>query len=516
MSGRGADRPRGADDRAGHTPSDRAGAPQGLPRELQDDVETLSRSARAKGLRFWPVGFQVISRRRMVELGTYVLPYRWAHWTFGREYARMQKLHDLGLVEILELVVNTRPAQAFLLDANSRDDNRMVIAHVLAHVDFFANNMWFERTPDNVLATAHHHERRIRELQELYGGEAVEKALDHALSIQWHVDFYRHYEQASPRAAIGGPDAATGPAEELPGRRGPAPHTAPALVPSGGHRDLLEFLIVHAELGELEREVLEIIRDETLYFFPNASTKIMNEGWATYWHAELMRDHLGFAAFDAFAVKHSHLMQAEGINPYKLGYLIYEDIRERADREYGPGMGVKRIFDVRRYGDDVSFIRDHLTQEVVDKAGLYLYEEDPESGERRVTSTSVDDIRPNILAQLENMGKPYIVVRSGDHDGRGELLLEHRFDGRELDLDYAGDVLREIRAFWKRPVHLETRVGGKPCRLSLVEEKPQLVELEEAVKAAAKDEEEGEAGDDPSPDADDGNPLLGPGGPRGP
>lgn len=461
----------------GRTPSDRAVDTGHLTLELQDDLDRITELAKRSGLRFWETRFEVISRRRMVELGTYVLPYRWAHWTFGREYARMQKLHDLGLVDILELVVNTRPARAYLLDANSRDDNRMVMAHVLAHVDFFANNMWFERTPDNILREAHHHERRIRDLQDLYGHDRVEAALDHALSIQWHVDFYRHYEQATPRTDTGGPDQTTE-ATTIENRRGPAPRAAPELVPEGGHRDLLEFLAAHGPVDELEREVLEIVREETLYFYPNALTKIMNEGWATYWHAEIMREFLAFDAFDRFAVKHSHLMQSEGLNPYKLGFLIYEDIRARGDRDYGPGQGLKRIYEVRRYGDDVSFLRDHLTQDVVDKAGLYLYDEDPETGERVVTSTRVEDIKPMVLGQLENLGKPFIVVKSGDHNDEGHLLIEHRFDGREIDLDYAGDVLKEIRAFWKRPVHLDTRVQGKRMRLSLVEDQPRLVDLE--------------------------------------
>lgn len=257
-----------------------------LDDDIQEDVWALSQLARQKGLRFWDTEFEVITRRRMVELGTYVLPHRWSHWTFGRDSARMQKLHDLGLVEILELVINTRPARAYLLDANSRDDNRMVIAHVFAHVDFFANNMWFERTPDNVLQEAHHHERRLRGLQELYGRPAVEAVLDRAIAIQWHVDFYRHYHAATPRTAHGGPDPDEAPEgmtpsdlEALSARHGPRPLKPPELIP-GNHRDLLEFLIVHAPLDELEREVLEIVREETLYFYPNALTKIMNEGWA--------------------------------------------------------------------------------------------------------------------------------------------------------------------------------------------------------------------------------------------
>lgn len=440
---------------------------------LQEDVDRLSSLAREHGLRFWDVRFEVVTRRHMVEMGTYVLPYRWGHWTFGRDYAKMQKLHDLGLVEILELVINTRPAHAYLLDANSRDENRMVMAHVLGHVDFFANNMWFQRTPDNVLADAHHHERRMRELATLYGQRNLEEVLDWALSIQWHVDFYRFYGQADePR------DGET-PGDRIALRKGPLPLSAPPLVP-GGHRDLLEFLVVHGDLSELEREVLQIVREETLYFYPNAVTKIMNEGWATYWHAELLREFLPFDAFDRFAVKHSQLMQSTGLNPYKLGCMIYEDIRARWDREHGPGAGMKRILEVREFNDDASFIRDHLTQEVVDQAGLYLYEEDPESGEQVVTSTRLEDVRASVLAEIENMGRPVIHVESGDHKGRGELLLSHVFDGREIDLDAAGDVLKQVHRFWKAPVHLLTQTGEREVRVVYDGQEVRLERLDES------------------------------------
>jgi stage V sporulation protein R len=470
-------------DQAGEGPS-KPSKPQGspLPDDLERDVEALTQLARERGLRFWETRFEMVTRRHMVELGTYVLPYRWGHWTFGRDYARMQKLHDLGLVEILELVINTRPANAYLLDANSRDENRMVIAHVLGHVDFFANNMWFQRTPDNILVEANYHERRIRELAVLYGQDELERVLDRALSIQWHVDFYRFYGQAD--------EAAQEEEDEPEGRtwgdrwggiaprRGPSSLPPPPLVP-GGHRDLLEFLVEHGDLSELEREVLQIVREETLYFYPNAVTKIMNEGWATYWHAELLREYLPFDAFDRFAVKHAQLMQAPGLNPYKLGFMIYEDIRQQWDREHGPGAGLARIMEVRRFSDDASFIREHLSQHVVDKAGLYLYEEDPESGERVVTSTRLEDVRESILMEIENMGRPIIEVESGDHRGKGELLLSHRFDGRELDLDAAGDVLKQVQGFWKRPVRLLTRLGGRKVRLDFDGEEVRVERLED-------------------------------------
>ena len=158
--------------------------------QLQEEVLKLQRIAKEKGLDFFPVNFEVITKKAIVEFGTYVLPNRFSHWTFGREYGKLQKFHELGILEILEMVINADPACAFLLDSNTSVENRMVIAHVFAHVDFFKNNLWFSKTNRQMLTDTRFYEERIKQLEELHGKEVIEKVLDVCLSIQWYVDFY--------------------------------------------------------------------------------------------------------------------------------------------------------------------------------------------------------------------------------------------------------------------------------------------------------------------------------------
>ncbi len=488
---------------------------------LQQEVWRIKELAEKKGLVFCPVNFEMITKKAMVEFGTYVLPSRYSHWTFGKDFGKLQKLHELGILQILEMVINTNPSIAFLLDSNSIVEQRMVIAHVFAHVDFFTNNYWFSKTNRNMLAETEFSEKRVAQLEFEHGREAIEKALDACLSLQWHVDFYSEFkskvekkkiiprltlqslgldlglddiekkraekekaekENAQDReriekaerekalldkklrskqhSSVGG---ASGNYEEAEPAKKEPKKEMPKPKEGEEERDLLLYLLKHAPLKDYEMELLEIVRQETLYFMPNGLTKIMNEGWATYWHTELMREYLSFEEFQSFAQKHAELMSSEGLNPYKLGYMLYDSIVKRWDKEYGKGAGMKKIFEVRQFEDDVSFINNYLTQDICDECGLFIYEEDPYSGEMRIKSTKVEDIKQSVVLQILNFGKPVIVVKDGDYRGNRELYLQHKFDGRELDRAYAEDVMKALYQLWRRPVHVESYYKDKKC-----------------------------------------------------
>jgi len=441
---------------------------------LQDEVLKLQRIAKEKGLDFFPVNFEVITKKAIVEFGTYVLPNRFSHWTFGREYGKLQKFHELGILEILEMVINADPACAFLLDSNTSVENRMVIAHVFAHVDFFKNNLWFSKTNRQMLTDTRFYEERIKQLEELHGKEVIEKVLDVCLSIQWYVDFYGTFAtQEKKKVVIPRIDTKKyllENEEETDGSKENSQRPKRVL-----HKDLLQYLIDNAKLQDYEVEILEMIRQESLYFMPNAITKIMNEGWATYWHIEIMREYLCFDDFDRFAIKHAELMASPGLNPYKLGYLIYCDIKERWDKRYGVGAGLEKIFEVRKFDDDTSFIRNYLTKEVCEKCGLFIYEKDERTGELVVKSTDVEEIKGSILISVANLGKPVIRVIGDGVEEHRELKLLHVFDDREIDLELAGDTLKALHKFWHEDITLETVVDGKKSFLRFNGEKIQLV-----------------------------------------
>ena len=251
----------------------------------------------------------------------------------------------------------------------------------------------------------------------------------------------------------------------------------PKKFPEEPQKDVLRFLAEHApDLTEWQRDVLAIVREESLYFVPQMQTKIMNEGWASLWHARILRElDLSDAEYAEFAQLHSSVL-APGrmhINPYHLGYKLYEDIERRwnepTDEErnrlgIAGNQGREKLFDVREVDNDVSFIRNYLTKQLVDDLDLYLYE--LQGDEWVITEKDWEKVRDGIVASMTNFAQPVILVEDGDYRRNSELYLKHAFDGQELDLTYAERTLRHVYTLWGRPVHLETVLEGRGMVLS--------------------------------------------------
>src|SRR5437588_12112121 len=158
-------------------------------KELEEAVEQIWEIATAKfGLDPFAVRFEIVPASVMYEIGSYALPGRYSHWTFGKAYHRMKMMYDFGLSKIYEVVINSNPSYAVLLETNSPTQNKMVIAHVLGHIDFFKNNVYFSKTNRRMVDEAGLHARRMGEYEFKYGRKVVEEFLDAVLSIEEHVD----------------------------------------------------------------------------------------------------------------------------------------------------------------------------------------------------------------------------------------------------------------------------------------------------------------------------------------
>src|SRR5215472_3015596 len=158
-------------------------------KELEDAIERIWDIATGKfGLDPFPVHFEIVPATVMYEVGSYALPGRYSHWTFGKAYHRMKMMYDFGLSKIYEVVINANPAYGFLLETNSPTQNKMVIAHVLGHVDFFKNNIYYSRTNRRMVDEAALHSRRMSEYEFTHGRKVVEQFLDAVLSIEEHID----------------------------------------------------------------------------------------------------------------------------------------------------------------------------------------------------------------------------------------------------------------------------------------------------------------------------------------
>lgn len=185
-----------------------------------------------------------------------------------------------------------------------------------------------------------------------------------------------------------------------------------------------------------------------LYF----QTKIMNEGWASFWHMRIMRElDLTDDEFTEFARLHSSVCTPgrTRINPYYVGLKIWEDIEARFGRPH--------IFEVRELENDVSFLRLYLTEQLVEDLDLFVFalEED----EWLVTDKAWERVRDALVESMTNFGQPYLTVQDADYNGTRELYLLHHHDGRDLDQHYAEKTLAHVWQIWGRPVHLETVVS---------------------------------------------------------
>ncbi len=282
-------------------------------------------------------------------------------------------------------------------------------------------------------------------------------------------------------------------------------------------RDVLLFLLMHAPLEDWEADILSIIREEAYYYAPQGQTKIMNEGWASYWHSTLMTNYiLRDDELIDYCEHHSGtLATAPGrLNPYKVGIELLRDIERRWNTgRYGPeydacdDMAVRRewgkdkqpegrvvgrgspgrekIFQVRALYNDVMFLDEFLTPEFAEDQMLYHYRQDPTTGRMVVVDRDFDKIKRQLLFMLTNHAQPYIYVVDGNYRNRGELYLAHRHSGADIDIKYATATLRELHSVWKRPVHLSARIDDDHILFTFDGEQPTQQHIDEGIETPA-------------------------------
>jgi stage V sporulation protein R len=449
--------------------------------ELDEYAQGLEALAQRLGLDYYPVDFEIAPASLMTEIAVYGLPIRMPHWSFGVRYIHQLVRQSMGHSKIFEVMFPGDPCRAFLMDGNSLAENSLVTAHVLGHADFAKNNQLFARFHDmaggNIVEKAAAHAHRIQLAIEAVGVERVELVLDAALALESHVDIAgelhrsRYPEFVKEKA----PKVETPFGRrfsQLPGAEEPAVPPlgrVRAAVPPHPEYDLLWFIANYApELEQWERDIFLAVRAESLYFYPVFACQIMNEGWASYWHARLLReaDFLPQPLYLAAIKSHSDVVRpyAAGqetslaINPYHLGFTLWEHVVEKH--------GMARAREVMRDEDDFGFIRNFLDRELAEKLDLFVYEAAADD-EIKVVNRDLDSIREAILAPKFNYGAPRVAVTELRSDGSLELKHDHPSDGRGLDLARARRVLEYTRRVWRRPVRLQTvNERGEPAELT--------------------------------------------------
>jgi stage V sporulation protein R len=454
-------------------------------KELEYAIEEITEIATGFGLDFYPMRYEICPADIIYTFGAYGMPTRFSHWSFGKQFHKMKLHYDLGLSKIYELVINSNPCYAFLLDSNSLINNKLIVAHVLAHCDFFKNNVRFQNTKREMVESMAATADRIRQYEIKYGKQEVETFLDAVLAIDEHID----PSLMRPKLAwsmddvefVEEEETASTPYDELWGlddrnkAKKPKKKVAKKFPPQP-EKDILLFIENFSrELTDWQRDILTMMREEMLYFWPQLETKIMNEGWASYWHQRIVRE-LDLTSAEAieFAKLNAGVVQPSktGINPYYLGLKIFEDIEERYNnpteemkqRGVKPGSGREKMFEVREIESDISFLRNYLTKGLVMREDMYLFQK--QGRDYKIVDKAWKQVRDQLVSMRVNGGFPYITVNDGDYNKNGELYLKHGFEGIELDLKYLEKVLPYIHQLWGRGVHMETVVEDKPLLYS--------------------------------------------------
>lgn len=531
-----------------------------FPTNLKKMKYEIQRYADEYGLDYYDIIFEVLDYKNMSEVAAFGgFPARYPHWRFGMEYERLSKPYSYGLSKIYEMVVNNDPCYAYLLECNNPVDQKIVMAHVYGHCDFFKNSMWFSKTNRKTIDETANHATRVQRYIERYGVNRVEGFIDRCLSVEdlidMHMPFIKRHGQEEKREQPGiqvdpgcnhqngcshqqgnGSDSCSGKKASCPqgvetsmaddfledylddeDAEGLTPKKLKSKdymdeyvnppefleerkqiirdkfkgkkrIPEEPQKDILLFLLEMAPLNRWQKDILSMIREEAYYFAPQGQTKIMNEGWATYWHSTIMTQKaIKASELIDYADHHSGTLggSRSRLNPYKLGVELFRDIEERWNKgrfgkEYEEcedleekkkwdlqlGLGREKIFEVRKIYNDITFLDMFLTEEFCHRHKFFMYEYDPRSRQYVIASHKFKEIKEALLKNLTNFGRPFIYVENGNYNNRGELLLTHRDEGRELEPIYARDTLANIQYLWKRPVHLQTITDEKKILLS--------------------------------------------------
>jgi stage V sporulation protein R len=437
------------------------------------------------GLSCFPQEFEICDQEQMLGYMAYSgMPAHYPHWSYGKSFEKQKTLYNHGASGLpYEMVINASPSLAYLMRDNSLCLQILTIAHVYGHNDFFKNNFNFRDTrPELTLEMFKVRADRVRAYIEdpSIGLDAVEGLLDaaHALSLQCRRNLaIRKLSEKEQRERRQTARPAADPFHKI---HKPATPAEPDVMrlPIEPEADLLLFICDHnPHLAEWERDLLTIVHEQARYFIPQIETKIMNEGWASYWHYRILND-LGLPPElqIEFLVHHAQVVRPHPgrINPYYLGFKIWDDIRRRCDEPTaheierdGPPekCGIEYMTEVRESDRDVSFLRRFLTPELMRELDIFEY---GRQGEQIVVSHISDDadwqrVKETLIANVGMGPVPVIRIVDADYGHSRHLCLEHAHDGRDLDLEYAERTLAYLHRLWGRRVLLRTVSQGTKC-----------------------------------------------------
>lgn len=403
------------------------------------------------------------------------LPARYSSARWGAQFDEAYGRYQRGQDRIYELIFNTRPAHAYLMDGNGLVAQTLVIAHCLGHGYVFENNAWLGAVDREIMSRVVSAADRIADYMGAYGRDRVEDFIDacHAIAIhQPQAQLIHRARRSEPEQRelpydVLFPDEVAAERERVATDR----ETLRRRFPREPEEDLLRFIEANAQgLEDWQRDVMSVVASEQSYFLPQMRTKILNEGAAVLAHQEIcQRLFLSADEYWHYEQLNAGVIQPHPgrVNPYSLGINILREIIRIAtdpddeERELWSWAGETEPFErvrlILRTYDDEALLREFLTPKVCEASRLYAFEHLQQDPRRiRICTREAEAIRDVLIRQHATGGIPSIAIVDADYRGRGELLLEHRHEGLGLDEEYARGTLTQIALLWGKPSTIRT------------------------------------------------------------
>ena len=464
--------------------------------------QVISRYATRFGLDTYPVQLEVITAEQMIDAyASVAMPVNYRHWSFGKQFIATEKSYRRGQMGLAyEIVINSNPCIAYLMEENTMPMQALVIAHACyGHNSFFKGNYLFRMWTDasSIIDYLLYARNYVASCEERHGVDAVEQLLDSCHALMNHgVDRYRRPQKLS----LAQEQAKRKEREEytqrqindlwrtLPRTVGRQQEEKSQRFPSEPQENLLYFIEKNAPLLEpWQREIVRIVRKVAQYFYPQRQTQVMNEGWATFWHHALLNTMYDDGCLsDGFMIEfmssHTNVVfqppvahpHYGGINPYALGFGLYRDLRRVCeaptpeDRRWFPdiaGSDWQKTLDyAMRHFKDESFIGQFLSPQLMREMRLFSILDDAEKTELEVSAIHDDSgyrlVREALSRQYDlNCREPDIQIWDVNVRGDRALTLRHtRHDNRPLN-DDANEVLKHVARLWGFDVRLESVDG---------------------------------------------------------
>ncbi len=469
---------------------------------LEDYERALGRVARDFGLDTYPVQLEIISSEQMMDAyASAGMPTGYHHWSYGKQFIATEKRYRRGEMGLAyEIVINANPCIAYLMEENTLTMQALVIAHAAyGHNSFFKGNHLFRQWTDasTIIDYLVFAKEYIADCERRYGVDAVEDMLDscHALSSVG-VDRYKRPQKLS----LAKEEARQQEREAylqsqvndlwrtLPQRTAEPQQAEAARFPPEPEENLLYFIEKYAPLLEpWQREIVRIVRKIGQYFYPQRQTKVMNEGWACFWHYTLLNalyDHrqLSDGFMIEFLQSHTNVVQQPafnkpwyyGINPYALGYGMMNDLRRIAqtptdeDRAWFPQIAGHDWIEVLDFAmrnfKDESFVAQYLSPHLMRQMRLFAIVDDEHEEELAVSAIHDEDgyreLRTALSEQynLANSDPDIQVWSVNTRDDRSLRLRHYMYHDRPLG-DNADEMLRHVARLWGFDVYLESING---------------------------------------------------------